>query len=196
MKKLLLGLVFAPLYIFAASWSVSNDNTDPINASWYVWTIENVRVIELTLNLENSALVENLELNKENKRVKKWKNWTIEVSWVQKNEERIAIEITNTKWDSIYYTNFDTKAKYSYAKKINQIDLIQENWLLKAKVKIYLHPSLDSDSTSTLLWLDKNWNNSESPDFDARSAELNIKTISYIYIWINNKKLGRIIKIK
>lgn len=190
-------ILFLWLNIYAESttstgWGAVNQSSNSIK--WEVWTYENVKVLEFILNIKWSALVENLKADKS--RLSQWTDWNYNVKNVRRNEEKLAMKLTNFSWQSLIYANFDLPKWSNYNKKqFNKVELINHNGQLKAKVSIYLHPEIDIEASRLFLTNDDKWRDIDNIYYDTLSADVKLKTVAYIYVWLNNKKLWRVINI-
>lgn len=192
---LLLGLNVSAEDAVMQTWSWWSQSVNNNSVEWEVWIYQNAKALEFILNIEWSALLESLKTDKS--RLWQWDDWTYFVKNVKRNEEKIAMKLTNWSWQSMIYTNFDPPKWANYIiKRFDQIDLIKHSWQIKAKVIIYLHPEIDISAAKLFLTKDSEWREVDNVNYNALTANTNIKTVAYIYMWLNNKKMWRVIKIK
>lgn len=183
--------------------------------NWYIsWDIEpffNAKKLEIILDLDDSALLYNLKIESKSdkKPVVKNENWEYFIKrwictpkwcwywpYIRSIEEKIAMKIKNEDWDYIIFTNYDSEKLPSNVKKFHDISLIKDNNQLKAKVIIYVHSDIDKEIARVLLKPQTNYNCCEKLYpwdgwYSEEKAELNLKSIAYIYAWIKKNKVEK-----
>lgn len=196
MKKLLYAIFIFLFWInffynttFWSTWNVVNNSIE-----WNVWTYQSVKTLEFILNIEWSALIESLKSDKS--RLIKLNDWTYSIKNIKRNEEKLALQLTNSSWQSIIYTNFDSPKWFNYTtKQFHKTELVKHNGQLKSKIIIYLHPDIDIETARLFLTNDSKWREVDDVNYDITTSNIMLKTVSYIYVWLDNKKMWRVIKI-
>jgi len=169
MKKILSFLIFSSLLI-TFFWNVLADDEMTAKFTWWVNSYENVTKLEFILDLKWSSLEQWISYDRQRKIEKEffYDNWekykVLNIKNISKYEEKLALRLTWNNGDYIDFVNFD----YPWAKKFNDIMLIEHNWKIKAKVVIYVSKDLDVNVYNTL----SSW----------------LKSGKYLYYWIKSWK--------
>jgi len=183
----ILLLLFTQSVYWEIWWNVSKVN-------WDVQTFEYAKYLQFTISLKGSLLTENIKSY--NDRISYRADWKYNVTKVKKNEEKLAIKLTNRYWNSVYFTNFDSSSSSNtISKRFHTINLIKENWIYKAVVWIYIHHDLDRNVARLLLNNDDSWDDVDDENFRIEQADLNLKSASYMFYWLRNKKIWRVIRL-
>lgn len=191
MIKIILYIVSILIFTQYAYWEIW---TSVQKVNWSVDTFENAKYLEFTINLHWSILTENVSIYTD--RLSYWSDSKYNVKKVKKNEEKLALKLTNKQWNNIYFTNFDSSSSSNnVSKRFHIINLIIENWKIKAVVWIYIHKDLDRDVARLLLSKDLSWRDVDDSNYRINQADLNLKSASYMFYWLKNKKIWRVIRI-
>ena len=166
MKKIF-SIIIAFWIFFSQSWQILAERS-PAQYSWLAKSYENVTKYEFVLDLKWSILDQMLKLNSSRVSILDNENWysVLKIKNVNKFEEKLVLRLYWKGWDYIDFVNFDVNWKN--IKKFNDIELIKQNWKIKAKVVIYVNKTLDYTTYNVLrFWL---------------------KSAKYLYFWAKKWK--------
>lgn len=214
MKKIFISFLAVLLSIFLTNFDWKMANAEQIKSwknaslSWNIQEISDAKKLEIILDIDDSAFLYNLKLeNKARKKpvissdiwsyfIKRWictKKWCAYWTNTAKIEEKLAMKITNQEWESLFFSNYSPKNSPNI-KKFNDVSLVKDWWRLKVKVIIYLHDKSDLQTAIKFLspQIDKNCCKKIFPWdewYGYKNAKVNIKSIAYIYAWIEKNRL-------